>query len=36
MRWWQLRDMEGINGNKVYGIPTERLKEVMKKYNRLR
>ncbi|MBX7108521.1 MAG: P1 family peptidase [Chitinophagales bacterium] len=29
-------DMEGINGNKVYAIPHERLKEMMKKYNRLR
>ncbi len=29
-------DMEGINGNKVYAIPHERLKELMKKYNRLR
>lgn len=28
-------DMEGINGNKVWAIPHERLKEVMKKYNRL-
>ena len=27
-------DMEGINGNKFFGIPHERLKEVMKKYNR--
>lgn len=29
-------DMEGINGNTFYGIPHERLKEVMKKYNRLK
>ena len=29
-------DMEGINGNKVFAIPKERLKEVMKKFNRLR
>jgi D-aminopeptidase len=28
-------DMEGINGNKCYAIPHIRLKEVMKKYNRL-
>lgn len=28
-------DMEGINGNKVFAIPKERLKEMMKKYNRL-
>lgn len=28
-------DMEGINGNKVWAIPHDRLKEVMKKYNRL-
>jgi D-aminopeptidase len=28
-------DMEGINGNKVFAIPKQRLKEVMKKYNRL-
>jgi len=29
------RDMEGINGNKVYALPHGRLKEVLKKYNRL-
>lgn len=29
-------DMEGINGNKVFAIPKERLKEVLKKFNRLR
>ena len=28
--------MTGINGNTVYAIPHDRLKEVMKKYNRLR
>ena len=28
-------DMEGINGNKVFAIPHEQLKSVMKKYNRL-
>ncbi len=27
--------MEGINGNKVYAIPHDRLKAVLKKYNRL-
>jgi L-aminopeptidase/D-esterase-like protein len=27
--------MEGINGNKVYALPHDRLKEVMRKYNRL-
>lgn len=27
--------MEGINGNKVYAIPHDRLREVLKKYNRL-
>jgi len=27
--------MTGINGNKVYAIPHDRLKSVMKKYNRL-
>lgn len=30
------KDMEGINGNKVYAIPHERLKQVMNKYNRLK
>ena len=29
------KDMDGINGNKCYAIPHDRLKEVMKKYNRL-
>src|SRR5688572_2662514 len=28
--------MTGINGNTVYAIPHDRLREVMKKYNRLR
>jgi L-aminopeptidase/D-esterase-like protein len=28
-------NMEGINGNKCYAIPHSRLKEIMKKYNRL-
>jgi len=28
--------MEGINGNKVYALPHDRLKEVMRKYNRLK
>lgn len=27
--------MEGINGNKVYGIPKERVIQIMKQYNRL-
>jgi D-aminopeptidase len=27
-------DMEGINGNKMFAIPHDRLKEIMKKYNR--
>lgn len=28
-------DMEGINGNKVFAIPHKRLRDAMKKYNRL-
>lgn len=28
------QDMEGINGNKLFAIPHERLRQVMKKYNR--
>ncbi len=28
------RDMTGINGNTVYGIPHDRLRALMKKYNR--
>lgn len=28
-------DMEGINGNKLFALPHDRLKEIMKKYNRL-
>lgn len=28
--------MEGINGNKVYAIPHDRLIEVLKKYNRIK
>jgi D-aminopeptidase len=30
------RDMEGINGNKAFGIPHDRLRDVMKAYHRLR
>ncbi len=29
-------DMEGVNGNKAFGIPHDRLRDVMKKYNRLK
>ncbi|MEO6220282.1 MAG: P1 family peptidase [Ginsengibacter sp.] len=29
------KDMEGINGNKWFALPHSRLKEIMKKYNRL-
>ena len=28
--------MEGVNGNKVYALPLDRLKEVLRKYNRLK
>jgi L-aminopeptidase/D-esterase-like protein len=28
------RDMEGINGNKAFAIPHDRLRVIMKKYNR--
>jgi D-aminopeptidase len=28
--------MTGVNGNRVYAIPHDRLREVLKKYNRLR
>jgi len=27
--------MEGINGNKVFALPHDRLREILKKYNRL-
>jgi L-aminopeptidase/D-esterase-like protein len=30
------RDMEGVNGNKAFGIPHARLREVMAKYNQRR
>lgn len=30
------KDMEGVNGNKAFGIPHDRLREVMEKYNRMR
>jgi L-aminopeptidase/D-esterase-like protein len=29
-------DMEGVNGNKAFAIPHDRLRDVMRKYNRLR
>jgi L-aminopeptidase/D-esterase-like protein len=29
------KDMTGVNGNKVFAIPHDRLREVLKKYNRL-
>lgn len=28
-------DMEGVNGNKAFGIPHDRLRDVLGKYNRL-
>ncbi len=28
------RSMEGINGNRVHGLPHDRLKEILRKYNR--
>ena len=28
--------MEGINGNKAYGLPHDLLRETLRKYNRLR
>ena len=28
--------MTGVNGNTVYALPHDRLKQVMKKYNRLK
>ena len=30
------KTMTGINGNKVFALPHDRLKEVLKKYNRLK
>ena len=30
------KTMEGINGNKVYGLPKEKVIEIMKKYNRIK
>ncbi|CAF2915215.1 unnamed protein product [Rotaria sp. Silwood2] len=29
------KTMEGIHGNKIYAIPHERIREILKKYNRL-
>ncbi|MDP7014138.1 MAG: P1 family peptidase, partial [Verrucomicrobiota bacterium] len=29
------KDMTGINGNRAYAIPHDRLRQVLKKYNRL-
>lgn len=29
-------DMTGVNGNKVYALPHERLREILRKYNRLK
>jgi L-aminopeptidase/D-esterase-like protein len=29
------RTMTGINGNTVYGMPHDRVREILKKYNRL-
>ena len=28
--------LDGVNGNKVYAIPHDRLREILKKYNRLK
>jgi D-aminopeptidase len=27
---------KGVNGNTVYALPHDRLREILKKYNRLR
>jgi L-aminopeptidase/D-esterase-like protein len=29
------KDMEGINGNKIYALPHDQLKAILRKYNRL-
>jgi L-aminopeptidase/D-esterase-like protein len=29
------RDMVGVNGRKVYGLPHDRLREILRRYNRL-
>jgi len=28
--------MDGINGNKAYGMPKERVIQIMKQYNRIK
>ena len=30
------RDIVGVNGRKIYGLPHDRLREILRKYNRLR
>ena len=30
------RDMVGVNGRKIYGLPHDRLRDVLRRYNRLR
>ena len=29
------RDMVGVNGRTVYGLPHDRLREILRRYNRL-
>ena len=29
------RDMVGVNGRKIYGLPRERLRDILRRYNRL-
>ena len=36
MQWWQAETMTGINNHTVIALPHERLREVLRKYNRLR
>lgn len=30
------RDMVGVNGRKIYGLPHDRLRDILRRYNRLR
>ena len=29
------RDMVGVNGRRIYGLPHERLRDILRRYNRL-
>ena len=34
--WFAAQDMDGVNGNRVFALPHERLRALLHKFNRLK